>query len=360
MRQAIISDTHSNKWTLKAYNSMLGLREKLQLDSVVYNGDLIGHFSLAKSNPHRNMRISQEELDTYLEQAAPLFYKEWKQTGTITSNMVYEFVGERYSWIVKFLKQSSKEIKTIWNLGNHESKHFFLVLHEIPFLTGCDTNVIENVNHDILEKIYDMYLEKIKDLERTHNFHYIGDKHVILDNTMIIGIPGQSHGTVGRDKESVIQEEETKRILDAACEELGSVENVLIYNHTQGNYMREHSLYQPASNAAKEFMKHIPATVQNKIFVQSHNHWSYTQVLQPKEFVFILNNAGLHGGIYNIIDVTKQGVKVLDVDPYHEQVTKLKISSEYGPDFAGEREKVLRNYPDAAKVLARKTRYQNN
>lgn len=360
MRQAIISDTHSNKWTNKAYESLKKYKDKLQIDSVVYNGDLIGHFSLAKSNPHRNTHISRSELDNYLMEAAPNFYKQWKSTNNITKSMVYEFVGERYSWIVKFLKKSSKELKTIWNLGNHESKHHFLVLNEIPFLTGCSHDVIQNIDDAILNKIYDLYLNKIKELEKTHDFHYIGDKHIILDETMLIGIPGQSHGTVGRQKESVIQEEETKRILNNAKKELENVQNVIIYNHTQGNYLREHSLYQPASKAAKDFMKQIPDTINHKIFVQSHNHWSYTQVLQPKHFLFILNNAGLHGGIYNIIDVTKESVKVLDVDPYHDKVTKLKISSEYGPEFAGEKEKVLRNYPDEKIVLARKTRYQNN
>ena len=354
MRFAVISDTHSNRFTEKAYNHMLSYKDKLGLDFVVFNGDLIGHFSLAKSSLHKGTQIPQETLYEYLKEAAPRFYDIWIDKQDIPKQLLLEYVGERYSWLCSFLEKSSQQIETIWNLGNHESKHHYLVLQELPFFTGCDPSIIQAVDTALLDKIYGFYEEKIETLDHMPSFHYIHHKPLIKDDTMIIGIPGESHGTVGKDPKSRIQEQKTKDIISQAKSDIENVSTVIVCNHTQGAYDRSTSSFQPASPSMKTFISEISSSKQ-VIWIQSHNHWSYTQFLERQGVDYILNNAGLHDGIYNIIDIG-DGISVYDAYPRDDMIQRVNQSSEYGEHYQNERMKISRHYEDVAAILERKGR----
>lgn len=359
MRFAVISDTHSNRFTYKAYEHLLEYKDRLQLDFVLFNGDIIGHFSLAKSTVHRHQnKIPSEQIEDYLREAAPNFYDSWRDQEEITKQLLYEYVGERYSWIYTFLKQSSKQIKTVWNLGNHESKHYYLVLQELPFLTQLGNEAVQALDRRILDKIYDLYEESMVKLEEKEDFHYIRNKPLRIGKTLFIGIPGESHIADGNDDPGGVQEAKTKSVLSQAEQYIDSVDKIIICNHTQAKYNAKYSFLQPASPSAKEFIDEYKE-VKEIVWIQSHNHWSYTQFMKYKEVSYILNNAGLHDGIYNIVD-TQNEVSVYDVSPEDDEIQKLFCTDTFGEEFQDEQIKIARNYSDPKSILARKKRYSTS
>ena len=96
MINIIISDTHSPQCINKSFNYCKDLLKKHPyIDAIVINGDLLGIFSMASSTIHRGKTISKEELNSYLEEAAPFFYNKFKETGNITESMVLLYFKER-------------------------------------------------------------------------------------------------------------------------------------------------------------------------------------------------------------------------------------------------------------------------
>jgi len=87
--------------------------------------------------------------------------------------------------------------------------------------------------------------------------------------------------------------------------------------------------------------------------VQSHNHWAHTQFIKDKGTHFILNNAGLHDGIFNMISLNSLGVECYDVDPNTKNTTKLMLSTQQ-KNVESDVELISRFYPDPNIVLARK------
>jgi len=358
MRFAVISDTHSNRFTYKAYEHMLSYKDRLQLDFVLFNGDIIGHFSLAKSQVHKyQQRIPDERIEDYLREAAPRFYDELREKDEVTKQLLYEYVGERYSWIYTFLKQSSKNIPTLWNLGNHESKHHYLVLQELPFLTQLGEKAIQALDRNVLHKIYDLYEDSMKKLEAQEDFHYIRNKPVTMGKTMLVGIPGESHSTTGTDDKSRIQENKTEKILGRVEENIDDVDKIIICNHTQSTYNQKYSYLKPASESAKQFVEKYKDK-KEIVWIQSHNHWSYTQFMKYQDVTYILNNAGLHDGIYNIIDI-QEDINVYDVSPEDDEIQKLFQTDVFGEEFQNEAKKISRNYSDPKAILQRKNRYKD-
>lgn len=354
MKHIIISDTHAPQCIYKALNHVQELLEDhSDIDAIVINGDLLGIFSMTSSSIHKGKWIDDKTMDNYLKIAAPKFYAKFKKNGKVTKKMIYEYVGERYAWAFKVLRASTKVKKTIFNLGNHESKIHYLVLNELPFLTKCDRTLTENLDQDILGKIYDMFEKSLYELEEEGNFKYIRDNFIIENETLIVGIPGESHGTQGNDPASIAQEQKTRNIIDKIRPMLPSVKKLIIYNHTQSNYEKETGNLHTASVSLKQFMSEIPSNVTQRIYVQSHNHWSYTQFIENAGFKFIMNNAGLHDGIFNMIEFDEENLDCYDIDPNSNTITKLSLSKNQTP-LSGDEELIARFYPDVKFILNRK------
>ena len=354
MKQIIISDTHSPRCIEKSLNYTKEIVKKIpEIDYIIINGDLLGIFAMTSSCLHKHAEITDKELDEYLKSAAVNFYNKFKEKKIITSEMILEYVEERYQWIISILKKFIEIKKTIFNLGNHESSLHFLVLQELSFLTGCNPQKISQVDKNKLMEIFNNFEKELYSLEENENFKYIRNNSFILNETLIMGIPGESHSTVGNDYNSKKQEEKTQEIIKQVSPMLEKVNSIVIYNHTQGNYDNNTGKFESASKSLKEFMQNLPTNVKTKIFVQSHNHWDHTQFMFHNNFYFVMNNAGLHNGIFNILDFNNDEVNCYDADPINKKAVKLMLSKEF-PNISQPGEVIARYYPDPEYVKIRK------
>ncbi len=350
MRHIIISDTHSPYCINKIYKSVSDIITKTKIDKIVINGDLLGIFSMAKSKIHQKVPLNMQILNAYLKDAAPNFYEQYSKTKIITEDLVVGYVKERYDWCYNIIEKFNSLCPTYFNMGNHESPYHFLVLQEISFLTQNNSRVPSNIDHEKLKPIFDEFESKLENLEKNTEFKYLRHNVIVDGNTIIIGIPGENHATSGSDPLSVLQENKTKEKIELARNDVNHAFNIIIYNHTQGSYDRETGNFECASISLKEFMHNLPINIFNKVFVQSHNHWGHTQYLKNKDFEYILNNAGLHNGIYNIIDIN-QKVTCFDVDSNTNEITKLEIAK---PSEPISREDIIkRNYPNHEQISKR-------
>ncbi len=346
MIQIIISDTHSPK----CINSALKYTEELlnkvpETEYIIINGDLLGIFSMDVSCLHKGKEITTEEKMSYLKSGAPKFYEKFVSTKQVSQQMVLEYVKERYEWVVEVLERTVKFKKTLFNLGNHESSLHFLVLRELPFLTGCDGQVVAQVSNEDLLEIFNEFEEKLYNLEKEKEFHYIRDKPIVIKGTLILGIPGESHSTEGSDPDSIAQVQKTKEVIAKAKDLLSQAESIIIYNHTQGKYDMSVGSLDTASVSLRHFMTTLPSRIKTKIFVQSHNHWNHTQFFENNGFYFIMNNAGLHNGIFNLLSFNDEGVSCYDADPVNKKTVKLTLAK-VGVPLKSRSELVSRNYPD--------------
>ncbi len=355
MKHIVISDTHSPQCIEKAYRFLKKRPELLaDVDAIVINGDLLGVFSMKDSVLHKGKWIKKEKLQEYLKAAAPNFYSRFKSAGAVTPDMLNDYVQERYNWVVEILANFAKLKRTIFNLGNHESEHHLLVLQEIPFLTESDPSVISRVDRSEMKSIVSRFEKDLYNLERSLDFKYIRHTHIIEKGVMILGIPGESHATEGNDPESIKQENKTKELIEHAMKDLPKVSSIVIYNHTQGKYDKSTGKFWSASPSLSRFMHNLPSNVIRRIFVQSHNHWSYSQFQMHNTFNILMNNAGLHGGIFNMIEFDIFKVACHDVDPNSGQIFSVKRSSEHKP-YRSDEELISRYYDDVPAIMQRKT-----
>ena len=295
------------------------------------------------------LSITKKDIDNYLKEAAPNFYKNHKNK-ELTENGVVEYLDERYDQVIQILKSFSSIKKTIFNLGNHESKHHFLVFQELAFLTSKE---IPRIPDERLDASFKLFESKLEELEKTNDFKHISNGHLVENGTIILGIPGMSHATEGNDPYSIIQEEHTRNLINNMILDLKDAHSIVIYNHTQGNYDKNTGKYKPASESVNKLLANLPSNIKQKIFVQSHNHWAHTQFIKDKGTHFILNNAGLHDGIFNMISFNSLGVECYDVDPNTKNTTKLMLSTQQ-KNVESDVELISRFYPDPNIVLARK------
>ena len=355
MKQIIISDTHSPKCIEKALSYSKEIVQKIpEMDYIIINGDLLGIFSMTSSCLHKHADITIKEKDEYLKSAAVNFYNKYKEVKVISPEMVLEYVEERYQWCISILKRFTEIKETIFNLGNHESSLHFLVLQELSFLTGCNPNIISQVDKNKLLEIFNNFEKELYALEENENFKYIRNNSFIKNDTLIMGIPGESHSTVGDDYNSKKQEEKTQEIIKQVSSMLEKVKAIIIYNHTQGNYDSNVGKFESASKSLKEFMQNLPTNIKTRIFVQSHNHWDYTQFMFHNNFYFVMNNAGLHNGIFNLLDFDENEVQCYDADPTNKKAVKLKLSKDFSSVSSSE-EIIARYYPEPEYVKIRKS-----
>lgn len=323
MRHIVISDTHAPQTLQAAYEHAKGILPSAQPDAIVLNGDLLGIFSMGRSTAHEGPLTEKEKL-AYLAAAAPQFLAKLQETQQLTPELALAYVAERYDWCYDAIKRFTTLHPTIFNLGNHESKEHFLVFQELPFLIGQQAPRLPD---EALKRIFTLFELKLHALEAHGNFTYLRHRPLLVDGTLILGIPGESHATTGPEPAAAIQEAKTEELIALATPILDQAERLIIYNHTQGNYDQRTGNFQPASPALKRFLAALPPGITQRVWVQSHNHWNYTQHLHTNDIHYILNNAGLHKGIYNLIDYGDEAraeVRVLDLDPQRPHGTPVK------------------------------------
>lgn len=355
MKHIIFSDTHSPTCAQNIYDYFDEVLKKHQdVDCIVMNGDLLGTFSMTGSTLHKNKGMTKEQLIEYFKLGAPIFYEEISDLSldNLDEELIIRYVAERYSWCVKFLKKCSEKKKTIFNLGNHESPLHWLVLTELEFFIG-DHPAIKKVSQTDLHEVFELFEKRLHELEKSNDFHYIRNEPLLLGSTLILGIPGESHNAIGTDQGALTQEEKTKQLIKKCSSLIKNASEIIIYNHTQGNYNSENGLYEPLSPALKDFMQNLPGHITMKIFVQSHNHWSYTHFHYHSGFYFILNNAGLNGSIFNLIDFNFMTIKCYDIDSKEKRIVPVKLLKEFKP-IQNPKEHISRYYDDVELILNRK------
>jgi len=346
MKHIVISDTHSPFFILKIYHHLRSNLLYKNVDAIVINGDLLGTFSISKSSKYKKSTLDNEEYLKHLQEGAPAFFSKIKGSFEITQELVEDYVKERYNWCLSILIKFSKLRKTIFNCGNHESEHQMLVLNEISSLIGDF-----HVDIPKLKKYAREFDRNLLELEKKADFHYLRHEPLVLNNTLILGIPGESH-----DPFSKVQEKKTIELLKKAKEKLINVNFLIIYNHTHGNYDRETGAFWCSSPSLDEFMNNLPSNIVRKIFVQSHNHWSYSKFINYKNFSILMNNAGLHNGLYNLIDFTALRVECKDLDSSRNTTLDLKQNNDFSP-IKDELDLIKRFYNDPEYILRRKQGY---
>ena len=352
MFHIIISDTHSPSCIEKSYNYVKKIISRYSLiDTIVLNGDILTSTSMENSIIHKKKELSNKQKKEYLKDGAPNFYLNWKTNNMkINSQMVFEYIRERYDWLYNQIKKFSDLKRTIFNLGNHESEHQLLIFRELSFLTNSNKEDIPIVNTIAVKEIIKDFEKKLYELEKNKEFYYVRNKHIVIDDTLILGIPGISHATIGSDQSARIQEEQTKYIL-SRINKLENISKIIIYNHTLGEYNDDTGKFDCASPSLKKFMFSLPNSIKTKIFVQSHNHWSYTQFMKHSGFNYVINNAGLHNGIFNLVEFS-QDINVYDVDPDNDKIIKLKLNTMF-TNSNNKSDMINRYYDDVEHILNR-------
>jgi len=190
-------------------------------------------------------------------------------------------------------------------------------------------------------------------MEKTHDFRYMRNNHCIINNNLIMAIPGENHSTNDNDELSLLQERKTQEIIQRVIPSLNKASGIIIYNHTQGAYNREMGSFRCASRSLNQFIQTLPRNISKRVFVQSHNHWSHTQFMLDDDIHYILNNAGLHEGIFNMISLNSLSVDCYDVDPNAKMTTRLNLF-EGKERVASDEALISRFYPDPQVALRRK------
>ncbi|MBW2998567.1 hypothetical protein KY321_03425 [Candidatus Woesearchaeota archaeon] len=352
MRHIIISDTHSPDCISRIYLTIKEKKIHDLVDAIVINGDLLGVFSMNKSNMYRVKGLSEENKDELLKLCASNFYKEHKDKD-LTPDLILEYVKERYEWCYKILEMFSELKFTIFNLGNHESEFHMLVLEELPFLMNVVSDAFENLDYQKLKQIFYDFEDELHKLEEGGNFKYIKKEPYVFKDTLILGIPGMSHSTVGNDQMSQLQESWTANLVEKAKSMIEGCNKLIIYNHTQANYDRQFGSFGCESPSLNQFMEEYGGKFDKSIFIQSHNHWSHSQFMKIDDFYFVLNNAGLHSGIFNIIEIDNE-VKLLDIDIERNLAEDLSLSTSF-PEVKSDVDLISRYYSDPESIATRRT-----
>ncbi len=335
---AVISDTHTPECIEKAFTKLQELTKKhSEISTVAINGDLLGIFSVKEE-------ISKEKRADLLQEVAPLFTAKF--SGEITPELGLIYIKERYDWVINILKKFKGIIPVIFNLGNHESEKHFLVIQELKFLTGHD---VPRLDSDQLMAIFKEFESELQIMESNGNFNYIRNKHLIIDKTMILGIPGISHDTVGNDEFSLAQEAHTRGLVNAALKDLDKVSQIIILNHTQGDTNKQTGIHNSSSKSLKEFMNNIPMHILQSVYIQSHNHFLYSHFQKHHGFHYLLNNAGIHNGRFNLLSINSLGVQAYDVA---EVLTPLMLNENFS-NLKDEEARIARSYKDPKPILSR-------
>jgi len=72
------------------------------------------------------------------------------------------------------------------------------------------------------------------------------------------------------------------------------------------------------------------------------------------EFDYVLNNAGLHAGIFNLIEFSGDETVVYDIDPSNDRVTKINKNTTNFGAYTNDFDSISKNYDDVEYIMERK------
>ncbi len=336
------------------------------VEGIVVNGDLLGFHNIKKDYGYG---YRKDELDINLiklfQYTAPftsgkilqIFNKIKKgeeldeQSLTGLSEILKDYIDERYMWLLNSLRKLSKLSKVYFNLGNHESPLHYLVVDELAFILGMEKEMITKIIDQTHERDhFYSFKQKLKQMEQQENFIFISQKAIIDGGVLISGIPGLHHETGNKDEKSDAQEKITVDTLEQIKEKLKEAKALLMFNHVKGRINKKPFLFEPVSENIKAFLENNQDLSVPKLFCESDESFVTTHFYQNHDWYFMHNNAGVNNGLFNMIDI---GSKIVcyDIDPNLDQLTTLTT---YDLEKANYGEPITRmrlNYPNPQQIL---------
>ena len=327
MRLAVISDTNTAESFEKIYSYFKSFSIKYKVDGVVVNGDILGIFN-AKDEKNKPL----EDFSKVFQNAAPYTSgklieaiqkikqgQELDQKSLIElSESLKDYIDERYMFVIHSLRKLSQICKVYFNLGNHESPLHDYMLHELSLVFGLEKEMLNKILYQSKERNhFEIFKNKLKEI---NNFKLISQKAILEKDILIAGIPGLYDDDLDQEK-SISQENITKSTLNEVSKKMVKARAILIFNHIENKTNSKPFLLEPKSNLMKEFLKkksNIP-----KLFCQSNDTFKTTHFYIHNEWYYLLNNAGINNGLFNVIDITNE-IICYDIDPTLDQITRLK------------------------------------
>ncbi|MBN1503248.1 metallophosphoesterase [Candidatus Woesearchaeota archaeon] len=355
MRQVIISDTHT-KGNIECIHAYLQKnRLKYKIDYIIINGDILGeHRNKAEpDDPEKYLKgLSPDSADTIIssvnEYKAGRFIDEKKKEKL--GEAVLTYMHDRYNYVIRILKEFSQIAPTLFNIGESESPLHYQVIKEIPFLLDIPPDFIsKSILYTDYRSVYQKFLDKLRANE-SKNLKFIGGTTSLKKNILFVGIPGLNPNSVPTDTLSELQEKLTKDLLNSIKRQLSYADKLIIFNHTQSKIAENPFVYKPGSPAVRSFIQEMKGRMRQKIFIQSHKHWPTAHFFTNDDFYFLLNNAGIHNSIFNILEISNK-VKCFDIDPKRDKTRELKLYDSYTAEYSSPKERLALNYENPDELI---------
>ncbi len=363
MRLAIVSDTHTVDSFEKIYNHLLKLTPQYAINGVVINGDMLGLFNIKEEygQKHKpNMTKLLQSHAPFTNNQILIVFKKIQEGQELDENslkqfseMLKDYIDERYMWLLNSLRKLSNVTKVYYNLGDHESPLHYKVIDELAFTLGLEKDMINQILKNTDDRNhFEQFKNKLKELEKTNDFIFISQKVIDENGILIAGIPGLHNNPEENSELSQAQENVTVKILDEIKTKIDNAKALIIFNHIDGKINSKPFLFEPSSLALKSFL----ATTKNnipKLLCQSNHTFVTTHFYKNNEWFYLLNNAGVNNGLYNVIDIHND-IKCYDIDPNLNQIINL---TKYNLEEANYTEPIQRmklNYPDTLKIMTQR------
>lgn len=366
MRIALISDSHTkeNIEIILEYLRKKAFSWKIKL--IIINGDILGENEVRETYGYKyNKKLFHASLDKdkvlkeicsgnydALKEFAKLYEQGIKDEKAELefSKQIMEYVTTRYNYLFNILTKFSTIAKTYFNVGTYESPLQYNVLKELAFLLDIKEPYIRRIallsNY---REIFKEFLVRIKD-PKLKKLKYIGGTTSLEGDVLITGIPGLNPSSRQEDKLSEFQEKITSDLMNTIRRQLSYTNKLIMLNQTQGRLRKDPFAFRPSSYSVRSFIEEVKGKLRQKVFVQSYHHFMTTHFYFASEFYFLLNNAAVNNGLFNILDLSTK-VHCYDVDPSKDRVKKLKPYNHNLVDYSTPEERLALNYEDSKEII---------
>ena len=357
MRIVVISDSHTRKQTYKVLSYLK--KKSWKIDLILLNGDLLGVNEIRDGYGHGyNKKLFLAGLDrtAMLAEISDIDFSDFKayyEQGYSDESREIEFakqikqyIEERYEYLAKTVNAFSEISKTYFNLGVYESPLHYKALSELAFLLDMDESFIRKVA--MLTDYRDIF--KSFPAKLSNKASYIGGSTKIIGTTLVAGIPGLNPSSGSSDSVSEFQERMIKDLIKTVQRRLSYAKRLIILSPIQGKLRRDPFTFRPGSLAVRKFIESMRGKLRQKIFIQSYYHMMTTHFYTATEFHFMLNNASVNNGLFNMLDVGRD-ITCFDVDPNIDKVRRLKTYNYNLAEYDSPHQRLSLNYEDADSVV---------
>ncbi|MEM4397198.1 MAG: metallophosphoesterase, partial [Candidatus Woesearchaeota archaeon] len=366
MRLILVSDSHTKENIEFIYEYIKKKAIEWKPDLIIINGDILGENEIRENygfNYNRTIFLASLNKEKILSSIFSKYqelkkHKELYELGKNNdsselefSNLIREYLVERYNYLFEILTKFSEIKKTLFNCGNYESPLQYNILKELAFLLEMDETYIRRIA--LLSNYRDIFKEFLSKFKDNKKLKYIGALTSLEQDIIVAGIPGFNPSSLAIDKLSEFQEKTTEDLISTIKRQLSFANKLLILNQTQGKLTKDPFTFRPQSKAVREFIEELKTEkykLKQKIFLQSYHHFMTTHFYFASDFHFILNNSAVNNCLFNIIDIGNK-VECYDVDPKKDKIRKLKLYNYNLVDYNKPEERLNLNYEDSDEII---------